>query len=66
VPRPDPNGGLPIIAILSVAQPSTPSAQFTTVLNQSYTMPGASWPNPQNLPTYAQVNVLERARWTLP
>jgi hypothetical protein len=27
---------------------------------------GGSWANPQNLPTHAQVNVLERARWTLP
>jgi len=47
VPRPDPSRGIPILAVLSVAQLGSLS-------------------NPQNLQTMAQVNVLERARYTLP
>jgi len=62
VPRPDPQRGLPILAILGVAQPMTASV----IGVGGGPIPGASWLNAQNLRTMAQVNILERARYVLP
>ncbi len=56
--RPNPHAGLPILAVLGVGQNSTPSTGVY--------FGGASWTNPQNFQTTAQVNVLERTRYVLP
>jgi hypothetical protein len=63
VPRPDPKAGMPIIALLSVAQAG---AQATPYAAAGFIPGGASWANPQNVRTMAQVNVLERTRYVLP
>ena len=67
IPRPDPKNGTPIIAILGVAQNVASPLPFVTALPQiaNANAPGASWTNAQNLPSYAQVNVLERSRYLL-
>ena len=54
VPTPDPKNGMPIIAFLGVGQYNTPSTIFSA---------SSAWANSQNLPAYAQVNVLERFRY---
>ena len=58
VPRPDPHDGLPIIALLGVGQYNFAGSDLYGA--------GASWVNPQNLRTMAQVNVLERTTYVLP
>jgi len=63
VPQPDPKNGLPIIAILSLAQSVASPWNVTNHLGAGVTMAGASWTNPQNLPTYARINVLEKFRY---
>jgi hypothetical protein len=59
MPRPDPKGGLPILAFLGVGQMSTPTAPFLQVN-------AASWTDQQNQLQMVQVNVLERSRYVLP
>jgi hypothetical protein len=54
VPQPDPRNGFPIIAIVAVGQ------QYVQANGQGAS---AAWANPQNLPLYAQVSVLERYRY---
>lgn len=63
VPAPDPKDGLPIIAVLGVAQNSVPSQLVAGPLGQLAISKGASWVNPQNLRTMAQVNVVEHFRY---
>ena len=63
VPRPDPKNGLPIIAILGVAQNNNPNFPYVSIGGVGETVTGASWLSPQNLPSLAQVNVLERVRY---
>ena len=67
VPRPDPKRGLPILAILGVGQFSTPTSpvQVNNIGSLQF-ISGATWTNPQNFRTMAQVNVLERTRYILP
>lgn len=60
VPLPDPKFGIPPIAILGVGPAFAP---LQTTIGGA--VGGASWANPQNKPTYAQVNILERARYVL-
>ena len=66
VPKPDPKTGLPIIAILGVAQQYTPSVQAAIGGGETATLPAASWTSQQTQATYAQVNILERTRYILP
>lgn len=66
VPRPDPGRGLPIIAVLSVAQSYSPSQSFVPYPGGLLFAAGASWINSQQLATMAQVNVLERTRYVFP
>ncbi len=58
VPRPDPKNAAPIIAIFGIGQnQASPYSGYTV---------GASWTNPQNLRSLAQMNVVERTRYVLP
>lgn len=66
VPRPQPYVGMPIVAIVSVAQPATPSTTTLDGLGFTVPVPGASWSSQQNLRTMAQVNVQERTRYVFP
>lgn len=66
LPRPDPKNGLPIIAILAAAANAANPTGVANPFGSTTTISGASWANPQNLRTMAQVNVLERARYVLP
>lgn len=68
VPRPQPYNGVPIIAILGVAQNSTPSTLIPAYGGASTQAAaiGGAWLNPQNLRTMAQINVIERSRYVLP
>jgi hypothetical protein len=66
VPTPDPKNGLPIIAIMGVAQPTSPSAGGVDIGYANWSVSGASWANPQNVRSMAQVNVLERTRFEFP
>ena len=54
VPQPDPKNGLPIIAIVAAGQPFVASSALHA---------SASWQNPQNRLTTAQVSVLEKYRY---
>ena len=62
-PAPDPKNGLPIIAILGVNPGVSPSSGGVDFTGAGWSVSGASWANPQNLRTMAQVNVLERTRY---
>lgn len=62
LPLPDPKNGIPIIAIVGVAQNSV--ASLPPGNGGLYgALPGASWNSPQNLRTMAQISVLERTRY---
>lgn len=69
IPRPDPKMGLPILAILGVGQTniasSTVSFTYPNGVTASQVFAGASWTSTQALPSYVQVNVLERTRYLL-
>lgn len=62
-PRPEPFRGIPPLAIFGVNQ--AVNATYNPLLAFPV-QTGGSWANPQNLPAYVQINVLERARYILP
>ncbi len=62
VPRPDPFRSIPILAFMGVGVGRISS---TSYLNPTMGIGNGQWLNPQNLPQYAQINVLERARYIL-
>jgi hypothetical protein len=67
IPRPQPYNGLPVIAILGMGQTSVPSQTITIPgIVGNAIQAGASWANPQNQRTMAQVNVVDRTRYVLP
>lgn len=72
VPRSDPARGLPIIAFIGVNQQSVPTSTVLGVgnplgLGQTSIFGARAWPNPAGvLPTFAQISVVERARYVLP
>lgn len=70
IPRPDPSKGLPILAILGVAQQSTPTSFYEGAAAGNLTNIPAIygsmyWQNPQNVRQLAQVSIVERARYVL-
>lgn len=66
IPRPDPARGAPILAILGVGQAFSGGASFADLYGAPHATATTSWANPQNVPAYAQVSVVERARYVLP
>ncbi len=77
IPRPDPAYGVPILAFRGVGQQSIPTTAASVANDdvpgvakaqagvQVFAVASAAWPNPQALPAYAQVDVVERARYVL-
>jgi hypothetical protein len=65
VPEPDPKNGIPIIAILGLAQNGVQGGSGVGALG-SFQIPGASWTVPLNQAVSAQVALRARTRYILP